>query len=123
MAPSMVLSRDASRWSASRQAPRINLAVQIAKTTGEKVIQAVRGRPPCNDLVEDGAPAGTSRRRRQRILQAVVDGLPGRAGRPDAGARIRFHPNRIVELAQEFQARAVVLDYVVRTYWIAASAA
>ena len=99
-------------FSASRQgsAP-INLAVQIAKTTGEKVIAAAvleRSWPPRNDPVEDEYLRHIKAQTAQS-LQAVVDGLPGRPDVPTLVHESGSIPTGLLELAQEFQARAVVL--------------
>ncbi|WP_418005499.1 universal stress protein [Mycobacterium sp. PDNC021] len=99
-------------FSASRHgsAP-INLAVQIAKTTGEKVIAAAvleRSWPPRNDPVEDEYLRHVKAQTAQS-LQAVVDGLPGRPDVPTLVHESGSIPTGLLELAQEFQARAVVL--------------
>jgi len=99
-------------FSASRQgsAP-INLTVQIAQTPGEKVIAAAvleRSWPPRNDPVEDEYLRHVKAQTAQS-LQAVVDGLPGRPDVPTLVHESGSIPTGLLELAQEFQARAVVL--------------
>lgn len=99
-------------FSASRHgsAP-INLAVQIAKTTGEKVIAAAvleRSWPPRNDPVEEEYLRHVKAQTAQS-LQAVVDGLPGRPDVPTLVHESGSIPTGLLELAQEFQARTVVL--------------
>ncbi len=99
-------------FSASRHgsAP-INLAAQIAKTSGEKVIAAAvleRSWPPRNDPVEDEYLRHVKAQTAQS-LRAIVDGLPGRPEIPTQVHESSSIPTGLLELVREHQARAVVL--------------
>ena len=99
-------------FSSSRQGPApLNLATQLARTTGEKIIAAVvveRAVPAGVDPIEDEY-RGYLASRATESLQRLVDRLPG-----DLDISMTVHhstsiPNGLMELANQHSADLVVV--------------